>query len=684
MPHIIETEQRGVSPDAAKGAEKIWFGTISGYDLSGYGPKNFKTKQETNPQTQNLRTRTGRNASPDNGDKTMKIQPGTGITTPGLSFHSAQSRMAILMIALAVLPNSVNAESRQGAIILTAPLHQGARASTAVPKSKGLSFAVADALSRLLAPHEENAGDPLRQFYLKNRYQPLWIGEDGPNVRSRVLMETLKAAEGEGLSPHGYGLLGLERSLKVQGAPEALAKLEGALTAAFVRYAEDLRYGRVRARDVEPGLFPEPSPLDVGRLLRDVARAQDFSRFLDELAPAAGDYRRLRDALKNYRALAMAGGWPVVSAGPTLRPGMVDPRVVIVRQRLRISGELPPASLDAEETPNVTPVHFTAAVSETVPGEKGSAGEGMADQDRPVSPDEVFDPALEETVRRFQYRHGLEADGNIGAQTLAALNVSVEARIRQIILTMERWRWVPARLGRRYVVVNIPAAFLEVWEEGQVVLTMRVVVGQPKRQTPVFKATLTHLVLNPLWNVPHRLAVEDVAEKARKDPNYMTKQGIRIFTTIDNASVELDPVTVNWERVGKNRFPYRLRQDAGPNNAMGKMKFLMPNGEDIYLHDTPMRHLFQRASRAASSGCIRLEKPVELAAYLLDSRNGWSREKIEAITTENKMETIPISKPTPVYLVYRTTWVDDNGTIEFRSDLYGRDRRLAKVLFGAS
>ncbi|KAF0118228.1 MAG: hypothetical protein FD149_805 [Rhodospirillaceae bacterium] len=656
------------------------------------------------------------NASPNNGDKTMKTHPSTGITAPRLPPHGGQRRMAILAVVLALLPDGANANPRKEAVVLTTtpPQTVGARASAAVPKPKALSLLVTEALSRLLAPHEDNAGDPLRQFYRSHRYQPLWIGEEGPSARAKILVEALKTAEGEGLPPHGYGLSGLEHGLKVHGAPEALAKreapetlakLEGALTAAFVRYAEDLRYGRVRARDVEPGLFPEPPPLDVGRLLRDVARTQDFSRFLAEWAPPAVGYRKLRDALRYYRALAAAGGWPVVPGGPTLRPGMVDPRVAVLRQRLRVNGELPPDTVTSdpvsntpnpvskksdspmkgtEDTPETMPVHFTSAVAEAVPGEEGFAGGRLAHQGRTFSPDEVFDPVVEEAVRRFQRRHGLEADGTMGARTLATLNVPVEARIRQIILTMERWRWVPTHLGRRYVMVNIPAAFLEVWEEGQVVLAMRVVVGQPKRQTPIFKATLTHLILNPLWNVPHRLAVEDVAEKARKDPHYMTKQGIRIFTTIDDASVELDPVAVDWERVGKNRFPYRLRQDAGPRNAMGKMKFLMPNGENIYLHDTPMRHLFQRASRAESSGCIRLEKPVDLAAYLLGSQNGWSREKIKAITIENKMETIPVNKPMHVYLIYRTTWVDDNGTIEFRSDLYGRDSLLAKALFGAS
>ncbi|KAF0138372.1 MAG: Uncharacterized protein FD153_1365 [Rhodospirillaceae bacterium] len=669
-----------------------------------------------------------------NGEKQMKTQSsvGAGPKGEGKQIQNGHRCVAAVVVTLMLLPDPVQAVSQTKTVARTmAPQTIGTSGHpvTARPKTNGLSALVADELNHLLAPRQDNVsggGDAIRQFYQSRRYQPLWVGEEGVVASAKELIEVLKTADREGLLPQGYGMAVLEHGMKAHML-EALARFDSALTAVFVRYVQDLKHGRVRARDVEPGLFPDPPPLDVTRLLKEATRTKDFSRFLASLAPSAPGYHRLRETLERYRALADSGGWPAIPQGQNLRPGMAGPRVVVLRQRLRVTGELRledevvaasemisdsaspvpastglpaagqgeenraeksadldikrPAMVESPEPEGPPPVRFTLAVPDsgmTNPVTSDADGASLADDKA------VFDHAVEEAVRRFQRRHGLEADGIVGVQTLAMLNVPVEARMRQIVVTMERWRWVPSHLGQRYVMVNIPAAFLEVWENGRVVLGMKVVVGQPRRQTPVFKVTLTHLVLNPLWNVPHKLAVEDVAEKARKNPAYMARQGIRVFTTIDDTIVELDPLDVDWHQVGRNRFPYRLRQDAGPNNAMGKMKFLMPNPDDIYLHDTPTRHLFQRASRAESSGCIRLEKPIDLAVYLLNNQAGWSREKIAFITAGKKTETVSFRKPVPVYLVYQTVWVDDDGIVQFRMDLYKRDALLAKALFGAS
>ena len=240
-------------------------------------------------------------------------------------------------------------------------------------------------------------------------------------------------------------------------------------------------------------------------------------------------------------------------------------------------------------------------------------------------------------------------------------------------------------MGGDYILVNIPAAELNVVEGGKTALEMRVVVGQPSRETPLFSAKITQVQFNPVWNVPHHLAVEDVLNKVREDSRYIHKVGLRIFAVAgSDKDGEVDPSTINWFKLGNNRFPYRLRQDSGPRNAMGKIKFLLPNQNDIYLHDTPQRHLFLNARRAASSGCIRLEKPEDLAVYLLRNQPEWNRDKIDDILKNGKKKAIILNNTISVYLVYMTAWASENGDIHFFPDIYNKDEILRKAIFKSS
>lgn len=485
-----------------------------------------------------------------------------------------------------------------------------------------------------LTPAEAGA---VRTFYRNRNWKPLWVTDEGPRPQAVAVLEVLKGADRDGLDPAAYNVKAI--AARLAGPP---AEVERLLTFALVRYAADLRTGRVPAQAVEGDLYRSPPVLRVGEVLTATAAAADVPAYLETLAPARAAYRALRDALASHRAMAAAGGWPRIEDGPTLKIGMTDPRITVLRQRLRATGEL-------------------------------TEGDDASTE---------FDAPVEAALKKFQRRHGLEEDGSVGRQTLLTLDVPVQRRIRQIVVNMERLRWVPEALGRRYIIVNTAAAEMQVVEGGEPVLEMRVIVGQPKRETPFLSASMTHMVFNPVWNVPHHLAVEDVLEKVRHDRAYFAKQGLRVYATREDRLAELDPDSVDWGRAGQHGFPYRLRQDPGPKNAMGRVKFLLPNREDIYLHDTPTRSIFQKASRAASSGCIRLEKPIELATYLLSDREGWTREKIEAAIEEGKTETIALRHPLPVYLVYRSAWVDGEGKVEFRSDIYNRDKRLSKILFG--
>ena len=292
----------------------------------------------------------------------------------------------------------------------------------------------------------------------------------------------------------------------------------------------------------------------------------------------------------------------------------------------------------------------------------------------------VFDTALVVAVQHFQKRHGLTADGAVGAKTTAAMNVPARERAQQIRLNMERWRWLPQDLGTRYILVNIAGFELDVVEAGQITKTTRVVVGKSFRRTPVFSDRMSYIVLNPYWNVPRKLAVQDILPQIRKDPDYLSKQGIRVYRGWGDSKVSVDPQSVDWSSVSGSTFPFWLRQDPGPLNALGQVKFMFPNEFNIYLHDTPHREMFAKEERSFSSGCIRVENAVELAEFLLKDDPRWTSETVEKALREDVDKTITLMGTVDVHLLYWTAWVTDDGTLNFRNDIYERDRLLAEAM----
>ncbi|MGW8321495.1 MAG: L,D-transpeptidase family protein [Thermodesulfobacteriota bacterium] len=293
---------------------------------------------------------------------------------------------------------------------------------------------------------------------------------------------------------------------------------------------------------------------------------------------------------------------------------------------------------------------------------------------------EILDDRMEQAVRRFQGRHGLVEDGAVGPATLAALNVPVEDRIRQIELNMERWRWLPDDLGRRYILVNTADFSLEIVEEGESVLVMRVVAGKKARRTPVLSAKMTYLVLNPYWHVPHRIAVRDILPKVKKDPGYLDQQGIRVFESWEEFAPEIPSETIDWSSITRHNFLFKLRQDSGPRNALGRVKFMFPNKFAIYLHDTPSRYMFKRKRRDFSSGCIRVEDPIDLACYVLRGNPKWTREEILSAIETGETRIVWLPEPIPVHVLYWTAWVDRQGAVHFRRDVYDRDGPLERAL----
>jgi murein L,D-transpeptidase YcbB/YkuD len=345
--------------------------------------------------------------------------------------------------------------------------------------------------------------------------------------------------------------------------------------------------------------------------------------------------------LAQLRSLAAAKGWPVLDAGKTLRPGDGSSAVGELRRRLAVSGDLGPG------------------------------------------PDEnslYFDATLTSAVKRFQQRNGLKADGIVGRSTIGMLNVPVEQRIRQVVVNLERWRWLPHDLGTRYIMVNTADFNLKTVKNGRVYLQMRVVVGRPARRSPVFSASMTYLVVNPYWNVPRTIAVEDILPELQKDVSYLAQRGIRVFQSWELNAPEVNPATVDWQAYHANRFPFKLRQDPGPYNDLGRFKFMFPNPFAVYLHDTPNRSLFKRVQRDFSSGCIRVEAPFVLANFVLAGDGRWTSDALSEAIENGETRTIRRKRPIAVHLLYMTAWADETGAIQFRRDIYDRDHDLDRAL----
>jgi L,D-transpeptidase YcbB len=339
------------------------------------------------------------------------------------------------------------------------------------------------------------------------------------------------------------------------------------------------------------------------------------------------------EAIRRYREIAGAGGWETLAAGPAVRLGDEGPEVAALRRRLRVEGDLP-------------------------------AG-GARDSAR-------FDSAVDAAVRRAQRRYGLEMDGVVGPATRGALNVPARARLAQLARDRDRWAAVPAGVGRRSVLVNIPAFTLEAFRNERVVLESRVIVGRPQRPTPRISGEISSIAFSPYWNVPPGIEAMDMFPAVRTDPDYLRRNDIRVLTRGDPPR-EVNPATIDWRRYTAASFPYRFRQEPGGSNPMGQVKLLFPNPQNIFLHDTPDRHLFQRTDRARSSGCIRVERPLDLAAFALEGTPGWDRAAIDRAAAAGRERWARVSRPVPVRLLYLTSWMDDDGTVHFRPDIYGLD-----------
>jgi len=486
----------------------------------------------------------------------------------------------------------------------------------------------------------------LKRFYRNRGFMPAWSGPGGLTAQAGELVEAVSNAPEEGLRPGDYPLgtisalsegmrLSIERGS--QPGPALVADLDVLMTATFIGYGYHLIAGRIYPEIIDGEWSEYIWEADLDKLLEEALSNNTVAATLRRLAPPHRGYHALRGALKSYRETAEGGGWPEVPHGPKLQKGERGRRVGLLAERLRATGDL--------------------------------AGE--------LEDKETFGDALEQALKRFQGRHGLDPDGVAGPRTLAALNVPVEARIRQLELNMERWRWLPEDLGRRYILVNVAAFELTVVEYGKSVMSMRIVAGKPYWHTPSFSSKMTYIVINPMWNVPPSIAVEEILPQVKRDPGYLKREGFKVLRGWGENERVVDPASVNWPKVNEKNFSFRFIQEPGPRNPLGRIKFMFPNRFNVYLHDTPSKGLFRREVRTFSHGCIRIEKPMELATYLLPDL---AQEEILALIGEGEEVEAPLSEPIDVHSLYMTAWVSEDGTVNFREDVYGRDDLLLELL----
>ena len=476
----------------------------------------------------------------------------------------------------------------------------------------------------------------LPDLYERAGFELLWTRPGA----AEGMLAAVRGADAHGLDPNDYHRPEIERLLAAPPGTEQQVDLDLLLTDALVRLAYHLVFGKVDPERLDPDWngARELGNVDPVDALRRVIEAQDVAAAVAALAPGHPVYARFQAALARYRELAAHGAFPAVPAGPKLAPGDAGPRVAALRRRLAAEGDLAPELAEGD----------------------------------------AFDAPLEQAVARAQARFGLEPDGVVGPATLAALNVPVGARVDQIRLNLERARWVLHAVQGKLVLVDV-AGFRLLFFDGDLAWTTRVVVGKPYRKTPIFRSEIRYLVLNPTWTVPPTILRQDVLPAVRRDRSYLAKKKLRV---IDASGRVVDPRTVDWATSASGRFPYQLRQDPGPDNALGRIKFMFPNTHSVYLHDTPARDLFGKAERAASSGCIRVEDPLELAVRLLDDPEQWSRAELERAVASNATRTLNLREPVAVILMYWTLGVDAEGVVSFKPDLYARDATVLAALDG--
>jgi L,D-transpeptidase YcbB len=490
-----------------------------------------------------------------------------------------------------------------------------------------------------LPPSEADAAvwPEVQRFYTGREFAPAWTDGSGIARNTERVVAIGSAAEAHGLDPRRYGLRGPVAADEADETSDTdrvalRARFDVALTTTVMRLGHDVAVGALDPGVIDPRWNARRTPPDLASALdRAIEVSPSIATFLASVAPVHPEYAALTDALAALKKRA-AQPWPTVPRG-RFQPGQRSDAIVTLRRRLAASGELSATSVTSR----------------------------------------LYDAELRDAVRDYQDHHGLRATGLVDEPTRASLNVAATQRVAQVAATLERWRWMPDDLGSRHVLVNIPSFHLVAREDGRPVLDIRVVVGKKGNETPIFSDEMTHVVFSPYWNIPDTIALAETVPIAARDPEYLTRNNMEVV----NAAGRVVPEsTIPWDDEGALKA-FSFRQRPGANNALGHVKFMFPNTYNVYIHDTPADALFARIGRAFSHGCVRLEEPERFAQYVLSDQSAWTGDAIFTAMRAGEERHVKLSASIPVHIVYLTAWVDEQGRLQLRDDVYGYDKKQA-------
>lgn len=525
----------------------------------------------------------------------------------------------------------------------------------AVPADKTFSAELRVLLNKSLESKYITVGDKvyqasplLNKLYKSQQYNLIWFNEDmssgeylSPSEHLFSYLEVLRDSELEGLEPNFYDIDSIEKNINEMKNLEGdvlrsrVLQVDLLISNSNISYFIDLLYGRyeLASNFIERDYF-EPY-IDIIALINKAISENNVSGAVKALVPDSYFYHALKRSLIKYEKIKENGGWQPVPLGENLKLGVYDVRVVFLKHRLYITGD----------------IDFQ-----------------LTEEGKRYLNDPLFDYRLIKAVKRFQRRHGLQEDSVVGENTIAAMNVPLSEKIDSIKINLDIWRKLPRNFGDRYVMVNIPVFRLFAVKDNTTVLEMSAIVGTPDWNTPVLIDDIEYVAINPYWNIPKSIFSEEVLPIIRSDPNYLARSNLEVLS-LETDMVQED-YSWDWSEVDPENFNYRLRQLPGDTNPLGKLKFLFPNKYNVYLHDTPHREFFDRLDKKQSHGCIRVEKPVQLAEFIFNDDSEWGAEIIKSQIDSGQSWEIQLEQSVPVYIVYFTTWVGNDGLTYFSDDFY--------------
>lgn len=484
----------------------------------------------------------------------------------------------------------------------------------------------------------------MHEFYLQRDFRLAWNKPGDQLPRSEKLIEMLQTAEAQNLHHIDYDVEKLESLSEEVFADDEVRKnnklinLDLLLTANYLVYAKYTLIGRLDPKELHNIWYLSPRDIDMAQSLSFAVETGKVEKALEALEPQFEQYHLLEEKLKKYQEIVDQGGWPTdIPEGPVIKPGENSSRIPKIRKRLALEQEIP----------------------------------------KDIGNSTLYDEELVEAIKLFQVRMGMVEDAEIGDEIVARLNIPADYRMRQIKLNMERMRWLPDTLPEKYFLVNIPDYRLHIFEGEKEVMEMKVIVGKVMNSTPVFADEVEYVDFSPYWNVPNSIATQEILPNIKANPGYLAANHYQLLSGWGSDPAVIDPYTVRWDTITARNFPYRIRQLPGPWNALGRVKFMFPNDFSIYLHDTPADYLFKESKRNFSHGCIRVEKPVELAQYLLPEL---TVEEAKQLMNRRSPIARSLDEHIPIYILYWTAWVDAEGYLHFRDDLYSLDKESIMAL----